>query len=319
MKIFLDNLNLKTHFGVNVMDYSPLFDKAGEREDNYTWNNKSGIQKNDQNSRYNTLKVTLQCYIEATGQFGAYKKLRKLTDYFFNKEIGYGRGVTILTLDNTTERIAFLIERGAQVKTATNFQASKTLFIFDLEILIVNPRAKVFQISGAAASIPYGNSVRSLIYWGDGSSQLMERPGLYEHTYAASGDYTVIIDIDRQDYTADYPNIPIAISPETITSDRHANQREINVVCSSDWLIRDIPNWVTFENDRGQIITGGIGNEIIFINIMDNASMEGRNSQIIFYTVSHEVILTVIQHGYFVRVTGLADRNTGKKVRLTNI
>ncbi|HNS29262.1 MAG: BACON domain-containing protein [Rikenellaceae bacterium] len=319
MDILIDNINLLSKWGINVMNYTTLFDIAEEKTEFFEWQDKSGVQKGDTNSRYAPIEIKLECYIVKSTELLAYKELVSFTDYLFYKNVGYGNGVSVLSIVYSTDRLCFLVDRMKHVSTSTNIQAGRAILIFELELRIVNPRAKTFTVSNSdEATINYGNRERSMIYWGDGASELLERAGTYSHTYKAKGDYCVIIDIDKQDYLGTLPDAPISISPDTVNKNRKGGEEELLVTCADDWQIDDIPTWAHFENLAGLTITGGIGNEIIKVFVKENNSHDDRSAEVKFRTVSREAVLTINQSGYIKRTTGVEDRTTGVEVRIVN-
>jgi len=319
MDILIDDINILSEWGINVMNYTPILSVAAERDVSYEWGDRSGVQKGDTNSRYESMDVNLPCYLEDTSEIAAYGELVKFTDYLFNKGVGYGNGVSVLTLANSSDRTCFLIDRVKQVVSNTNIQAGRAILVFDLELRIINPRAKSFQVVNSDTfSFDYGNRQRAMCYWGDGSSELLDGVGTYSHAYKKVGDYSVMIDIDTQDYISTIPNIPITVTPGAITKQRKGGEDEILVTCSDDWTINEIPAWITFENLVGLTVTGGVGSENLRVKVGVNDGGMQRVGAVKFRSISAEAVLTITQDGYEPRTTGIEERTTGVAVRIVN-
>jgi hypothetical protein len=195
MNILIDNIDLKTGYGIEVLDYTPALAFAAQRNNERTWEDKSGVDSNRSNIRYDDREFTLRCSVKATSILAAYVKIQILMDYMFTK------GVFVVSLRDsvTAERECLLCKRSIAITGDVNIREQNSLFVFKLGLKDVNPNALKFKttIATLTASVAYTKGKTASIYWGNGDSGQVSNSGDYSHTYAANGMVDVIIDVDK--------------------------------------------------------------------------------------------------------------------------
>jgi len=197
MDILIDNKNLLTVFGITVLDYSKALGFASEREDDRTWRDKSGYERNRVNMRFEAKDFTMKCLVKATSTLEAYEKVKTLVNYFFSK------GVVVLSFreTNTGYRECMLVRRSNVLSSEINIRQQNSLYVFNLGLQEINPNAVKFKTSiiGNSVTINYTKGQNAPIFWGDGSSDIVSNSGNYtKNDYSAStGMVDIIIDIDN--------------------------------------------------------------------------------------------------------------------------
>lgn len=217
MEIYIDNKNLDTFYGIKCIDYTNAFSIAAERTNERTWMDKSGVDKNIGNVRFDTKDFQLQCYCKASSMMEAYAKAKNLTDYMFSK------GCFVLSFRDelTNQRTAILTQRSGIITPEVNVRVQNSLYVFTLGLQDVNPNALKFYTAIVynytshlyEASINYTRGRTALAYWGDGTQAEVSNSGYYTRTdFTAGGLLEVIVDIDANtatvnpltaDFTAD--------------------------------------------------------------------------------------------------------------------
>lgn len=196
MNILIDNKDLKTVYGIDVLDYTPALDFAAERENERIWADKSGVDKNLENVRYEAKEFYLKCYCKATNEAAAYELINILVEYMFTK------GVFVLSLRDSTQGIreSFVCERSNTIVSSITVRQQNSLYEFKLGLKDINPNAIKYQttIVGNAVTIDYTKGQTAVIYWGNGDQDTVSNSGDYtKDDYSADGDVDIIIDLDK--------------------------------------------------------------------------------------------------------------------------
>jgi len=200
MNILIDNTDLLSYFGIGVLDYTGAFDFPAERENERTWADKSGVDKNLVNIRYEPKEFVLSCYVKAGNESLAYDKINALVDYMFTK------GVFVLTLKDSVLGIrkSFLCERSNTIVGTIHIRPQNSLYRFNLGLKDVNPNAIVYQntVTAGETTILYEKGRNALIYWGNGDRAEVSNSGNYTKSdYTEDGEIDIIIDIDKNETT----------------------------------------------------------------------------------------------------------------------
>jgi len=193
--ILIDNQNVKTVFGITVLDYTGILSIASERENERVWEDKSGVDKNLQNIRYAPREFVIECIIQASNEVGAYNIAKNLTTYMFEK------GVFVLSLRDATQGIreCYLCERSGTIVANVHIREQNSLYTFKLGLKDINPNALKFYntIVGNSASITYEKGQTADLYWGNGDRGLVSNSGNYQKSdYIENGPVDIVIDID---------------------------------------------------------------------------------------------------------------------------
>jgi hypothetical protein len=195
MDIFIDNKNLKTFYGIECLDYSGALSFAAEREDEREWADKSGVDKNLANIRFDSKEFVLHCVCKAANEGAAYNLVRVLVDYMFAK------GCFVLSLRDTPKNIreCYLCQRSNTIVGDINVRYQNSLYAFKIGLKDVNPNALKYKTTVATLSttVLYTKGQSAVIYWGNGDRGEVSNSGNYSHTYAENGVVDVIVDIDQ--------------------------------------------------------------------------------------------------------------------------
>lgn len=219
MDVYIDNINL-LDYGIKLLDWSGGFGIAKEREDNRTWFDKSGIDKNLENIRYEASEFTISCIVKKDTQLQCYQAVKALTDYMFQK------GVFVLSMRDGDEHLASICERSLVLFPEPVIRTQNSLFLFKLGLRDVNPNALKFHgnIENGSFSIDYTKGQNAVLYWGDGTREKVSNSKTYTKSdYSSNGTVDVIIDIDKDadeisTLTCDFSSVqPTGILPETVT------------------------------------------------------------------------------------------------------
>lgn len=217
MQIYIDNLELKSTYGISVLDYSGALSFAAERENEREWEDKSGVDKNLVNIRYDAKEFVLNCICKATNEVEAYNQIKALVDYMFLK------GVFVLSLRDSVRNIreCYLCERSNTIVGEINVRQQNSLYYFKLGLKDVNPNAVEYktEIVGNSVTIDYQKGQTSNIYWGNGSIDEVSNSGNYTKSdYAADGLVDIIIDVDSDSETVEA--LTAEFSADSTTADK---------------------------------------------------------------------------------------------------
>jgi len=196
MDILIDNKNLKTIYGIDVLDYTDAFSFPAERENERVWADKSGTDKNLENIRYDTKEFVLNCICKASDIAVAYALVNTLVEYM------YAKGVFVLSIRNTVLGIRefFLCERSNTIISHINIREQNSLYYFKLGLKDVNPNPVKYEktIVGNATTIVYTKGQSAVIYWGNGDRGIVSNSGNYtKNDYSTDEIVDIVIDIDN--------------------------------------------------------------------------------------------------------------------------
>jgi len=196
MEILIDNKDLKEVYGIMTLDHTQALGIASERVNERTWADKSGVDKNISNIRYDSKDFSLSLICKSTTYGDAYLKVKSLTDYMFSK------GVFVLSIRDLENglRVAFLCERSNDIVPSINIREQNSLYVFKIGLKDVNPNALVYYttIEDNEVNINYTKGRNAFLYWGDGSRGEVSNSGTYTKSdYTSNGLVDVIIDIDK--------------------------------------------------------------------------------------------------------------------------
>lgn len=196
MEVLINNIDLEDVLGITVYDYTGALNFAAERENERVWADKSGVDRNLANIKYEAREFILNCYCKEKNEVIAYNTVKWLVDYMFSK------GVFVLSLRETgsTTRECFLCERSSTIVSSINIREQNSLYVFKLGLKDVNPNALTYKttIVGGQASILYDKGQTAVIYWGNGGGGIVSNSGIYTKSdYTQDGVVDVIVDIDK--------------------------------------------------------------------------------------------------------------------------
>jgi hypothetical protein len=196
MNILIDNKDLSQHFGIEVLDYTGVYGFPTERENEREWYNKSGVDKNLINTRYEAKEFTIECYVKANNEALAYNIVNTLVEYMLEKK------VFVLSLRDTPNGVheCFLCERSKVIVPKINIRQQNSLYTFKLGLKDVNPNAIKYKttIASNTATIEYTKGRTASIFWGNGDNGLVENSGDYtKDDYSDDGLVDIIIDLDK--------------------------------------------------------------------------------------------------------------------------
>jgi hypothetical protein len=209
MQILIDNKDIETYFSIKVLDYTGALDIAPERANERTWEDKSGVDRNLENIRYDSKEFVLSCYCKANSLIGAYTLVNTLVAYMLAK------GVFVLSLRDSGANLreSFLCERSGAIVNTSAVRYQNSLYTFKIGLKDVNPNALKYKntITLLASSISYTRGQNAVIYWGNGDRAVVTNSGTYvKSDYSANGAVDIIIDIDPGPATA--PTVPPIVS-----------------------------------------------------------------------------------------------------------
>lgn len=196
IKVFIDNLDLKATFGIDLLDYTGILGIASERVNERVWSDKSGVDKNLINIRYDDREFVISCLCYASNEVIAYNNIKLLTDYMFSK------GCFVLSLRDTERgvRECFICQRSGAIVGDINVRQQNGLFVFKLGLKDINPNAVTYKktIVNNSVSIDYEKGQTADIYWGDGTRTEVSNSGTYTKSdYDYNGEVDIIIDVDK--------------------------------------------------------------------------------------------------------------------------
>lgn len=202
MEIYINNYNIRTIYGITILDYSEAFNFAGQRVDERTWVDKSGVEKNVANVRLDSREFVLSCIVKEASLIAAYDKISTFLDYM------RVNGVFILSFRDTElgVRQAFLCGRSNAIVGDIKVRQQNTIYAFKLGLKEINANCiKSFTnavYNGGTgryeASIAYTKGQVAQIYWGNGIEGVVSNSGTYVNgDYQSSGPVDIIIDIDK--------------------------------------------------------------------------------------------------------------------------
>jgi len=196
MNILIDNKDLSSYFNIEVLDYTGALSFASERENERVWPDKSGVDKNLINVKFNTKEFVIQCYCKAVTEGDAYNLVNTLVEYMF------AQGIFVLSLRDADRGIreCYLCERSNTIIGDIHIRPVNSLYGFKLGLKDVNPNAVKYktEIIGNEVIILYQKGQTASIFWGDGDQALVSNSGNYTKSdYTDDGLVDIIIDIDK--------------------------------------------------------------------------------------------------------------------------
>lgn len=221
IRILIDNKDIENEYDIKVLDYSELLGFAEIRDDELQWFDKSGVDPNLSNVRYNSREFAIRCLVKADDIYLAKTKVNVLLDYLFDK---VNVVVSIRDIDNNI-RECFLCKRSSVIVPSINIREQNSLYVFSLGLKDTNPNAIKYynEIIGGETTIAYTKGEVANIYWGNGDIEVIENSANYTKSDYLEDDYVdIIIDTDKQvgevasliaDFEAD---TPIAYKNNTI-------------------------------------------------------------------------------------------------------
>lgn len=202
MNVLIDNKDLKAYFGITCLDYSGALSFAAEREDERTWEDKSGVDKNLNNIRLDSKEFVLECICKADDIISARALVNTLVEYMMTK------GCFVLSLRDTENNVreAFLCERSSTIIGTIHPRSINSLYAFKIGLKDVNPNALVYKTeivfneltNKYEVEINYTKGQTAQLYWGDGDQAFVSNSGEYlKDDFTAEGLIDVVVDIDK--------------------------------------------------------------------------------------------------------------------------
>ncbi|PKP11950.1 MAG: hypothetical protein CVU09_00180 [Bacteroidetes bacterium HGW-Bacteroidetes-4] len=195
---YIDNVNIDTQYGIKVLNYDSLIAGQKQRVNTYEWPDKSGVDVDFNNIKYEAGEYTLKCIMVAATEDDIDSSMEALT--YATKT----KGLFVLSMRDTVFRKAFLCYRNDDISGKLYSSKNKCIYEFDLKLKGSNPNALIDYVdTGVSTNYIYSNTKGpGWLHWGDGVKEFLEHSGDYSHTYLVAGKYDVIMDIDK-----DAPNI----------------------------------------------------------------------------------------------------------------
>jgi PKD domain len=194
MEIYIDNKNLKTYFGIDCLDYSGVLSFAAERENEREWEDKSGVDKNLANIRYESKEFVLPCIVKTTNEGAAYNLVKVLVDYMFSK------GCFVLSLRDVSRgvRECFICQRSNTIIGDISIREQNSLYAFKIGLKDINPNAVKYktEVEDGEVTINYTKGQTAVLYWGQGDHEEITNSGNYTKLITTDGPIDIIIDID---------------------------------------------------------------------------------------------------------------------------
>jgi hypothetical protein len=213
MDVLIDNKNLED-YGITVLDYTGALSFPAERENEREWQDKSGVDKNLENIRFDPKEFVLQCLVKADTEGAAYNLIKTLVNDLFE------RGCVVLSLRDSERSIreCYLVERSSTLTGNIKVREQNSLYLFKLGLKDVNPNAVKYKttIVGNSVTITYTKGQTAVIYWGDGSRGQVSNSGDYtKNDYSADGPVDIIIDVDQD--SEDVTNLSAEFSADVLS------------------------------------------------------------------------------------------------------
>jgi len=222
MQVLIDNMDIEEQFGIRILDYTAMLGIASEREDEYIWPVKSGIDKNLGNNRYEPLEFVVECFTKAINEVAAYRLAKALTDYMFEKKL------FVLSLRDIEGdvRECLLCKRSRNIVPSVNIRKKDSIYRFSLGLCDVNPNGlKFIETTDLAGNVRiyYDKGRTAKIFWGDGTWEFVSNSKYYYHVYSEPRYADIVVDIDKDmsvidsltaQFTSD--NTGIGIKPHTV-------------------------------------------------------------------------------------------------------
>jgi plastocyanin len=197
MEILVDNRNVKD-WNIRCLDYSKAFGVAAQRTDERIWHDKSGIDRNRTNMRYDAREFVMEFIVKADDIQDAYADVKSMTDYMFSA------GVFVLSLRDTEKGIrkAILCTRTGIISPDVYIRVQNSVYVFKMALKDVNPNAVVYytDTTSELLSILYTKGKNAYLYWGNGESEVASNSGTYTKSIPGVADgelYDVFIDVDK--------------------------------------------------------------------------------------------------------------------------
>lgn len=221
MQVLIDNKDLSTIYGIEVLDYTGALNFAAERVNERKWRDKSGVDKNLENVRYSAKEFVLKCYCKAANEATAYALVNTLVEYMFTK------GCFVLSLRDTVQGIreSFICERSDTIVNDIHIRTQNSLYVFKLGLKDINPNAVKYQttIVASTVTITYDKGQNAVLYWGNGDRGTVSNSGDYtKDDYSADGPVDVFVDIDKN-------IVPVTVLDAEFTADQTSGIQEMDV------------------------------------------------------------------------------------------
>ena len=289
MQILIDNRDLFTTWGISVLDYSGVFDFAAERVSEREWFDKSGVDKNLENIRFDTKEFVFTCFVKAANESAAYNQVSGMINYMFDK------GVFVLSLRDLAQGIRqmFLCERSNTVVSTINIRKQNSLYQFKLGLKDVNPNCIKYTntVAGLASTINYTKGQTAVIYWGNGDRGQVSNSGNYTKSdYATNGIVDIIIDLDANaavviPLTCDFSGTPLTgAKPLSV---QFTNSSSSNVVIWA-W---DFGDGGTSAEKSPLHVYDAIGTYTVVLQVFNDAKGSAIRTKTDYVTVRNSYIL----------------------------
>lgn len=198
IKILIDNKDIESTYGLKLLDYSEIFGFAEVRDDDLQWFDKSGIDPNLTNVRYDSREFSISFLVYANNIKLAKDKVSDLVGYMFANRVFV---LSIRDIDNSI-RECFLCKRTSEIKPTINIREQNSIYVSTIVFTDINPNAIKYYnaIALNSTSISYVKGEIANIYWGNGDRTVVENSGTYSKSdYSADGPVDIIIDTDSND------------------------------------------------------------------------------------------------------------------------
>ena len=91
----------------------------------------------------------------------------------------------------------------------------------------------------------------------------------------------------------EFPSLKeISVTPSYFTMETEAGQKELSVISSTDWEIKDIPEWITVTPEKGTASTEIV---TVTLSVEANKAEESRTAYLKFTSANESQLVTVIQ------------------------
>lgn len=288
MDILFNNKNLET-YGLKCLDFTDILTFANIREDQRVWVDKSGVDRNLNNIRYDVKEFSLPIIVKAADLQQAYSKVRIfLEDLYF-------WGVFVISIRDLAidMREAFLCQRSAAISADVNIRLFNTLYYFKLSLQDVNPNALKYynSVISGNSEIVYDKGQSAVLYWGDGSrSQVSNSDTYIKNDFEQDGLIDIIIDIDQNadvvetlisEFSADVTD---GILPQTV---QFTNQSIGSPILYS-WNFGD---GFTSDEENPQHTYTNVGSYTVSLQIFNEAQGSSTETKIDYITIRKAVLL----------------------------
>ena len=195
---FINGVNIKDEYGVCVSSSEGVLDKPKLKTPlSVNWDNYHGEVVDLNRKYYEPREITLSCFVKADSKMDFIQKVMQFTKLFD------GVGTQRLVIDlQANKPLIYEIYCKDAIAVSKTWNDNSMIGTFKLKLTEPEPVKRILKYirtnsSNATCRIDIKTSKCVNIYWGDGSVDYdiysENAIGRFTHTYAANGEYLIVI------------------------------------------------------------------------------------------------------------------------------